>query len=131
MTNHQTPMTNEPRPKSKFDLEARTLIFAQKTRDFLRRHKKDFADMEYARQLIRSSASVGANHIEADEALSSKDFFMRIKICRKESKESIRWMQLIETSNENESSEKNWLLGEARELLLIFNAIIKKADNHT
>ncbi len=121
-------MTNELKPQSKFDLEGRTLIFAQKTRNFLRKHKKDFADMEYARQLIRSSASIGANHIEADEALSKKDFVMRIKICRKEAKESIRWLQLIEATEEEEKTNRSWLFGEARELLLIFNAIIKKCE---
>ena len=60
---------------------------------------------EIARQLIRSSGSVGANYIEANESLGRKDFAMRIKICRKESKESIYRLRLLEVKIQ--SSERN------------------------
>jgi len=71
-----------------YDLEDRTLKFAKQVRDFAGRTQKDIGNFEDLKQLIRSSGSVGANYIEANEALSKKDFIMRIKICRKEAKES-------------------------------------------
>ena len=71
-----------------YDLEERTELFAKRVRDFVRALPKDLTNLEYFRQLIRASGSVGANYIEANEALSKKDFLMRIKISRKESKES-------------------------------------------
>ena len=47
-----------------------------------------FANVEDGKQLIRSSGSVGANYIEANEKLGDKDFVFRLKIARKEAKES-------------------------------------------
>lgn len=70
-----------------YDLEERTAIFAERCRDFLKKIPKDIANAEYAKQLIRSSGSQAANYIEANEALSKKDFSMRVKISRKETKE--------------------------------------------
>jgi four helix bundle protein len=82
--------------------------------------------MEYVKQVIRSSGSVGANYIEANEALSKKDFFMQIKICRKEAKESRYWLKLI---GANESiGEKNALIQEATELMNIFGAILRRFE---
>ncbi len=71
----------------RYDLEDRTFEFATKVRKFVRRLNKDIANFDDCKQLIRSSGSVGANYIEANEALSKKDFAMRIKICRKEANE--------------------------------------------
>jgi len=82
---------------------------------------------EDVRQLIRASGSVAANWIEANEALSKKDFLLRAKICRKEAKESRLFLRLIETNPAtNEKAQK--LATEARELMLIFFAIISKND---
>ena len=64
--------------------------------------RKISVNIEDGRQLIRSSGSVGANYIEANEALSKKDFIMRIKICRKEAKESRYWLGLIDTQDDLE-----------------------------
>jgi four helix bundle protein len=50
--------------------------------------RKCQSNIEDSKQVIRSSGSVAANYIEANEALSKKDFLMRIKICRKEAKET-------------------------------------------
>src|SRR5881227_3534252 len=70
----------------KFDLEDRTFKFAQRVRAFIKTLPRTLANIEDARQLIRASGSLGANYIEANEALSKKDFRMRVKISRKESK---------------------------------------------
>ena len=110
-----------------YDLEERTEMFAKKVRDFVKRLPKDLANMEYCRQLIRASGSVGANYIEANEALSKKDFLMRIKISRKEAKESRYWLRLIIPAD-GQTEEREHLIQEATELLMIFSAILKKAQ---
>lgn len=69
-----------------YDLEDRTLLFAKKTRTFLRKIPKKITNMDDIKQLIRSSGSVGANYIEVNEALSKKDFVHRIKIAGKKQK---------------------------------------------
>ena len=70
-----------------YDLEDRTLPFAKEVRNFVKRLPGTVANVQGGKQVIRASDSVGANYIEANEALSKKDFLMRIKICRKEAKE--------------------------------------------
>ena len=111
-----------------YDLEERTFNFAKDVRYFIRRLSKDIANIEDAKQVIRSSGSVGANYIEANEALSKKDFKMRIKICRKEAKESRYWLELIDTeANKELLNLKNGLSNEAVELLKIFSAILNKS----
>lgn len=78
----------EIRNSKQYDLEERTFQFAKNVRSFIKKLPKTSGNIEDSRQLIRSSGSMGANYIEANEALSKKDFTMRIKICRKESKET-------------------------------------------
>ncbi len=86
-------------------------------------------NFEDGKQLVRSSGSVGANYIEANEALSKKDFVMRIKISRKEAKESKYWLNLVDTSQQEElQRECTELLQEATELTNIFGAIIRKSE---
>jgi four helix bundle protein len=89
-----------------YDLEERTLRFAKEIIDFVGILPKTMANIEIMKQLIRSSGSVGANYIEANEALSKKDFAMRVKICRKEAKESRYWLKLIETTGRRCRKEK-------------------------
>lgn len=69
-----------------YNLEERTYQFAREVRLFIKELPYSIANTEDAKQLVRASGSVGANYIEANESLSKKDFMMRIKICRKESK---------------------------------------------
>ena len=109
-----------------FDLEKRTLIFAKSVRDFCKQLPKSLSNREYVEQIIRSSGSVGANYIEANESLSKKDFIMRIKISRKETKETRYWLELIEI-NEIQKNELNKLQQESTELLKIFSSIIEKS----
>jgi len=81
------------------------------------------------KQLIRSSGSIGANYIEANEALSKKDFIMRMRISRKESKETSYWIKLIlDTIQEAElDKEGNRLLDESIQLTKICSSIIEKS----
>jgi len=89
---------------------------------------KSIGNIEDGKQLIRASGSVGANYIEANEALSKKDFAMRIKISRKEAKESRYWLKLVDISNapEHERNQR-YLIQEATELMNIFGAILQKS----
>src|SRR5256885_4650389 len=83
-------------------------------------------NIEDVRQLIRAPGSVAANWIEADEALSKKDFLMRVKICRKEARGSRLFLRLMEVTAVC-SKHRDELSAEARELTLIFSAIIAKS----
>ena len=87
------------RNSKQYDLEDRTLEFAKKVRKYIKRLPTSIINIEDGKQLIRASGSVGANYIEANESLSKKDFYYRIKICRKEIKESRYWIRLIDTDN--------------------------------
>lgn len=115
----------ETKNSKTYDLGDRTLEFAKRTRDFVNLLPSSTSNKEYAKQLARSSGSVGANYIEAEEALSKKDFFHRIKISRKESKESRFWLDLCQP-RQVQVSEKECLIQEATELMKIFGSIVSK-----
>jgi four helix bundle protein len=112
-----------------YDLEDRTLAFAKNVRAFCKRLPHTMINIEDGRQLIKASGSIGANYIEANEALSKKDFMMRIKICRKEAKESRYWLRIIDTGSEIElENTRQYLEKEASELMNIFGSILRKSD---
>ena len=119
-------MEKNGNPK-RYDLEARTEEFARSVGKFVETLSKTMCNLEYGKQLIRASGSVGANYIEANEALSKKDFVMRIKICRKESKESRYWLRLVHCQEDNKA-EQEALIQEATELMKIFGAILSKSQ---
>jgi len=110
----------------KYDLEERTFKFAKEVLTFVGLLPKTPANNEIGRQVIRSAGSVGANYIEANEALSKKDFAMRIKICRKEAKESIYWLRLIDVKKVDAEKKRETLIKEATELMKIFGSIVEK-----
>jgi len=118
-------MENGEKPR---DLEDRTFLFAESVRGFVKRIPRTIGNTADIRQLIRASGSVAANWIEADEALSKKDFLMRVKICRKEAKEEKPLiLRLVDTGlTKNNATDRDALASEARELTLIFSAIISK-----
>ncbi|XUX00893.1 MAG: four helix bundle protein [Dehalogenimonas sp.] len=111
-----------------FDLEPRTEAFAAAVIRESRRLPKDVANIELVKQMVRAAGSVGANYIEANEGLSKKDFANRIKICRKETKESRYWLRLIKTSNPEFQTYFDDLVQEATESMNIFAAILKKVE---
>ncbi|MFC1704633.1 four helix bundle protein [Candidatus Omnitrophota bacterium] len=112
----------------KYDLEDRTYKFAKNVAIYCKKLPKNSTNFKYIDQVIRASSSVGANYIEANEALSKKDFVMRAKICRKEAKESAYWLRLIVDTNADEFRKEGLSLkNEAEELKKIFSAIIDKS----
>ena len=92
--------------KKYYDLEERTFQFAKNVRFFIKSLIKTVGNIEDSKQVIRSSGSIGANYIEANESLSKKDFVYRIKISRKEAKESIYWLRLLKETNELSNIEE-------------------------
>lgn len=120
-------MTEIQNPKH-YDLEERTLEFAKRTIRFCKGMPKNIIDTETIKQLVRAATSVGANYIEANESLSKKDFLTRIKICRKEAKETGYWFKLIETDSPSLKSEQELLLKESIELMKIFGSILTRSQ---
>ncbi|HEX9679472.1 MAG TPA: four helix bundle protein [Candidatus Saccharimonadales bacterium] len=118
----QTKVATKP-----FDLEDRTLLFARLCRDFCGKLPRSVSNHEYIKQLIRSSASVGANYIEHRESLGSKDRLMRLRISRKETKESIYWLKLVDTPDNAMLERRQELLVEGYELLKILSSILEKS----
>jgi len=121
-------MTKIQTSKPVYDLEERTFQFAKAVRLFVKTLPKTMANIEDGKQLIKASGSVGANYREANEALSKKDFVMRIKICRKEAKESAYWLRLINETNKLKNADVvQSLMQEADELKKIFSSILEKS----
>ncbi len=116
----------EAKNSKQYDLEERTLRFAKEVIGLVNALPKTMANSEIMKQIIRSSGSVGANYIEANEALSKKDFTLRVKICRKEAKESRYWLRLIEVRGEEVEKIRQSLINEATELMKIFGSIVEK-----
>ena len=116
-------------PEQPRDLVKRTFDFAVKLRRFVDQLPKTISTYEDAKQLVRSSGSVAANYLEAQEGLSRKDFFYRIKVCRKETRETGLWLRLIVCGAKAELKvEQDKLAAEADELKRIFSTIAGKDD---
>ncbi len=112
--------------KKVYDLEERTAIFAERVRDFCSKLPTNAANIEYIPQLLRAGSSPAANYIEANETIGEKDFKMKIKTCRRESKESAYWLRMVVTDGSTAmEEERSALRQEAREFIFIFTAILK------
>jgi four helix bundle protein len=111
-------------PSRPYDLEDRTLQFAKAVLAFVRTLPPSIANIELSKQLVRSAGSVGANYIEATESLGNKDFLMKVKISRREAKESRYWLELV-CCNPGQVGTQEMLIAESVELVKIFGAIIR------
>jgi len=109
------------------ELEERFLKFAKDVRDFCRLVKWDIINAQYVKQVIRSSGSIGANYIEASDHLGKLDEKMRLKISRREAKETVYWLQLVllyeEISLEN---KRIYLIDEGTQIKKILSSILGK-----
>ena len=111
-----------------YDLEERTFQFAKEVRLFIKTLNKTIANIEDGKQVVRSSGSIGSNYIEANELLSKKDFIFRVKISRKETKESVYWLRLFSETNElSDIKLASKLIQESTELKKILSSIIEKS----
>lgn len=111
----------------KFDLEERTTEFARKVIQLCKELPRDLINQRLVPQIIGSSGSIGANYREANDALGKKDFIFRLKISRKEAKETCHWLTLLKEANSNKSDKIETLLQEAIELRNILSSIINKS----
>lgn len=111
-----------------YNLQERTFLFAKECRIYIRSLAKTTSNIEDGKQLVRSSGSVGANYIEANEKLGDKDLLFRLKISRKEAKESKFWLRLLHELNPDQAIFSESLLFEIEELRKILSAIITKAS---
>ena len=122
----KSEMENNDNQK-RYDLEDRTFNFAKDNRRFVKALPRTIANIEDVKQFVRASGSIGANYIEANEAIGKRDFVMKIKICRREAKESGYWLRLLDIDEKLEVQGDN-LVGEATELMKIFGAIVRKSE---
>ncbi len=113
----------------KFDLENRTTEFGRRVIRLCRALPKNAINDRLIRQVVGSADSVGANYREANDALSRKDMINRLRIVRKEAKESKHHLELIETANPEFKNRMQNLINESDELKRIFSAIIDKLTN--
>ncbi len=122
-------MVNKPEGAKRYDVDERTFQFAKNIRAFVKMLPRTIANAEDVRQLVCASGSVGANYIEASESLGKKDFVTRIKISRKEAKESRYWLRLLDTDGSDSLDKtRDALIQEATELMYIFGAIVRKSE---
>ena len=120
-------MTNNSNNEKIYDLEERTTEFAKRVIRLCRSVPKDSVNNRITGQLAGCSGSVGANYREANDALGRKDFFSRMRIARKETKETIHWLECLKEANDEKFyPESDICIQEATELRNILSAIIKK-----
>lgn len=112
--------------KKQYDLEKRTLNFSKLVIKMCRKVFKDHISRELTSQVVRSGCSVGANYREASESLSKKDLVHRLRISRKECKETTYWLVLMKESNIGHADELNFLIDESRQIRNILSSIIQK-----
>ncbi len=111
-----------------FDLEERTTRFAKGVIRLCGKLSRGPINDRLINQVVGAAGSVGANYREANDALGKKDFLQRMKIARREAKESLHWLELISEANELKKAEIFPLLIEADELRKILSSIIIKSE---
>ena len=114
---------------TKFDLEERTAKFGEEIIRFAKKIPENSISKPLVIQLVRSATSVGANYSEADDAESKLDFKHKIGICKKEARETKHWLRMLNVVVPDMTSEIKTLWQEAKELNLIFNAIVRSSVN--
>ena len=113
--------------KKPFDLMVRTRLFAKNVGEYVSKLPRTAANANSSTQLIRSSSSVAANYLEAVDNLGRRDFLMKLRIARREARESELWLDLS-ICNQDQLQPKQELRAEAEELVKILGAMIRKAD---
>jgi four helix bundle protein len=108
----------------KYDLIERTTKFAKNIIIFANKIPKSIVNNPIISQLVRAGTSVGANYREADDAESRTDFRHKIAICKKEARETKYWLEMVGEAAPSLNEKTKPLAAEAKELNLIFNAII-------
>lgn len=110
----------------KYDLGERTEKFAQEIVLFVKKIPENTITKPILTQLIRSGTSIGANYCEADNAISRRDFYHKISICKKEARETIFWLKTLKIICSSSQDKIDYLIDESKQLMLIFNSIYQK-----
>src|SRR5216110_2044123 len=113
----------EPDAKRVYDLEERTARFGEAIIDFAKTIPQDPVTNRIITQLVGAGTSVGANYVEADDAVSKKEFLKSIGTCRKEARETKHFLRMIVRAVPELKPQARTLWLEAKELHLIFSKI--------
>ena len=125
-----TPVIREePIPKSRYDLEKRTARFGEGVIDLARAISQNAVTNRIITQLVGAGTSVGANYVEADDAVSKKEFLKSIGTCKKETREVKHFLRMAVRAVPDSKPEARKLWQEARELHLIFSKIWRTGKN--
>ena len=112
-----------------YDLEDRTKKFSIDLLKFLKTVKRNPDNDNVIFQLTKSGTSFGANYHEANGASSARDFFNKISICLKESKEAKYWIELLAVTNPERKQELRVFWARTHEFVLIFGKIVSSPKN--
>jgi len=118
----------EPREKRVYDLEERTARFGEAITDFAKTVPQSAVTSRIISQLVGAGTSVGANYLEADDAVSKKEFLKNIGTCRKEARETKHFLRMTVRAVPELKAEARKLWMEARELNLIFSKIWRTSE---
>jgi len=119
----------EPGEKRAYDLEERTARFGEAIIDFAKTIQQSPVTNRIISQLVGAGTSVGANYIEADDAVSKKEFLKSIGTCKKEAREVKHFLRMAVRANPGLKSQARELWTEAKELHLIFSRIWRSGKN--
>jgi four helix bundle protein len=84
----------EPETKRIYDLEEQTARFGEAIIDFAKTIPQSPITNRIINQLVGAGTSVGANYVEADDAVSKKEFLKSIGTCRKEARETKHFLRM-------------------------------------
>ena len=121
----------EPDAKRVYDLEERTARFGEAIIDFAKAIPQSAVTNRIISQLVGAGTSVGANYVEADDAVSKKEFLKNIGTCRKEARETKHFLRMIVRAIPELKPQARKLWMEARELHLIFSKIWRSGKQMT
>ncbi len=119
-------MPDDPIPKKKYDLEERLLEFGKRIIRLCLSLPKNPINNRLIGQVVGSGGGTGANYREANDALGKKDFLQRMRIARREAKETIHWLELIHEANPTFRKRMEPLIKETNEIKNILSSIIEK-----
>lgn len=109
------------------EIQRRTFEFARRVIRVGRALDQDRITRLIASQLVRSGTSIGANVEEAQGAQSKPDFISKMCIARKEAREALYWLRLIEAEGLLPQEKLEGLLQESREITRVVSAIAASA----
>jgi four helix bundle protein len=117
-----------PTPSGKTQLLSDRLVrFGGATVGLVRRAPREAALENVFRQLARAATSPAANYAEAREAVSTRDYVNKLKICVKELREALTWLEMAKAAGFR-PREVQLLIEECNELIAICVTCIRRAS---